>query len=130
MDFLQKGATTIKIVGLLPPAEVTPLRLKYITMTCTKHTHILSQAHRLWSNLYKCINLYRNKQIYYSNSYWFVFKITGKSPSVWYVCHTSPSKWVCFWNIGVPQNGSVFGTLAPLKIGLFQNPRHTHLGIN
>ena len=42
-------------VGLLPPAEVTPQRFKYITIMRTKHTHILSQAHRLWSNLYKSV---------------------------------------------------------------------------
>ena len=46
--------------------------------------------------------------MYHSNSYWFVFKTTGKSPSIW-VClphitikmdmfleHWRPSKWVCF----------------------------------
>ena len=47
MDLFQKGATTIQNVGLLPPAEVIPLRLKQITMMSTKHTLILSQAHRL-----------------------------------------------------------------------------------
>ena len=47
MDFLQKGATTIQSLGLLPPAEETPLKFKYITMMSTKHTCILSQAHRL-----------------------------------------------------------------------------------
>ena len=32
-------------------------------------------------------------------------------------------------SLNIPQNGYVFGTLASLKMGLFQNPRHTHPGV-
>ena len=105
MDSIQKGATTIQRVGPLPPAELNPLRLKYITMMSTKHTCILPQAHRLkFVQMYKSV--YKNILIY-SNLYWLFLKQQGKVPQYGYVCYTLTSKWVSFGNIGVPQNGSV-----------------------
>ena len=109
MDSLHKGATTIQSVGPLPPAEVIPSKVKIYNYNEYKtQLYFALDCDQICTNVYICIRIYK----YTSQIHTYLFlKQQGKVPQYGYVCHTSPSKWVCFWNIGVPQNGSVSESL-------------------